>query len=46
MFSDERLKEDIAPVGELYDGTNVYSYRYKGDHVPRIGVMAHRLRNF
>lgn len=40
MFSDERLKEDIEPVGELYDGTNVYRYRYKGDSVPRIGVMA------
>jgi len=40
IFSDERLKEDILPVGELYDGTNVYSYRYKGDHVPRIGLMA------
>lgn len=40
IFSDERLKEDIAPIGELYDGTNIYSYRYKGDPVPRIGVMA------
>ena len=40
LFSDERLKEDIEPVGELYDGTNIYRYRYKGDAVPRIGVMA------
>lgn len=40
MFSDERLKEDIEKVGELYDGKGVYSYRYKGDHVPRIGLMA------
>lgn len=40
MFSDERLKEDIEPVGELYDGTNVYRYRYKGDDTPRIGLMA------
>lgn len=40
IFSDERLKEDIEPVGELYDGTNVYRYRYKGDDTPRIGVMA------
>lgn len=43
IFSDERLKEDIAPVGELYDGTNIYSYRYKGDPVPRIGVMAQEI---
>lgn len=40
MFSDERLKEDIEPVGELYDGSNVYRYRYKGDATPRIGLMA------
>jgi hypothetical protein len=40
LFSDERLKEDIEPVGELYDGTNVYSYRYKGDSTPRIGLIA------
>ena len=40
MFSDERLKTDIAPVGKLNDGQNVYSYRYKGDPVPRIGLMA------
>jgi hypothetical protein len=40
MFSDERLKENIEPVGELYDGTNVYRYNYKGNIVPRIGVMA------
>jgi hypothetical protein len=40
MFSDERLKEDIKPVGELFDGQNVYAYRYKGDPTPRIGLMA------
>lgn len=40
MFSDERLKDDIEPVGELYDGTNIYRYRYKGDPMMRIGVMA------
>jgi hypothetical protein len=40
LFSDARLKEDIEPVGELYDGTNIYRYRYKGDDTPRIGVMA------
>lgn len=39
-FSDARLKEDIAPVGKLNDGQNVYSYRYKGDPVPRIGLLA------
>lgn len=40
MFSDARLKEDIAEVGELRDGQKVYSYRYKGSPVPQIGLMA------
>jgi len=43
LFSDERLKEDIEPVGELYDGTNVFRYRYKGDDTTRIGVMAQEI---
>jgi hypothetical protein len=38
--SDERLKEDVEPVGELYDGTNVFRFRYKGDDRTQIGVMA------
>jgi hypothetical protein len=40
IFSDERLKEDIEPVGELYDGQEIYRYKYKGDDTMRIGVMA------
>lgn len=40
MFSDERLKTDIAKVGKLDDGQNIYSYRYRGDAVPRIGLLA------
>lgn len=40
LWSDERLKEEIAPVGLLFDSTPIYSYRYKGDSTPRIGVMA------
>lgn len=40
IFSDERLKEDIAPIGKTNDGQNLYSYRYKGDQTPRVGLMA------
>lgn len=42
IFSDMRLKDDIETVGELRDGTPVYSYRYKGDPLRRtqIGLMA------
>jgi hypothetical protein len=38
--SDMRLKEDIAPVGRLFDGTPVYRYRYKGAPAYHIGLMA------
>jgi len=40
LFSDERLKEDIAPVGTLNDGQTIYSYRYKGDPTPHVGLLA------
>lgn len=38
--SDLRLKEDIAAVGVLFDGTPVYGYRYKGAAPYHIGLMA------
>jgi hypothetical protein len=38
--SDERLKEDIAPVGTLFDGTPVCGYRYKGAGAYHIGLLA------
>lgn len=40
MPSDMRLKEDIAAVGALFDGTPVYGYRYKGAPAYHIGLMA------
>lgn len=40
MKSDMRLKEDIARVGTLFDGTPVYGYRYKGAPAYHIGLMA------
>lgn len=41
MASDERLKEDIQPVGSL-EGHKLYAYTYKADptKTPQIGVMA------
>ena len=38
--SDAHLKEDIAPVGTLFDGTPVYGYRYKGAPAYHIGLLA------
>jgi hypothetical protein len=40
LMSDERAKDDIEPVGELYDGQPVFRYRYKGDHRHQIGLIA------
>ena len=45
MLSDERAKEDIQPVGELYDGQQVYSYRYAGDPTTQIGLMAQEVED-
>ena len=39
-FSDRRLKEDIKPVGETFDGQKIYSYRMKGENRPQLGLMA------
>lgn len=40
VMSDKRLKQDITPVGELYDGQEVFRYRYIGSPVWQIGLMA------
>ena len=39
-WSDAKLKDDIAEVGTLFDGTPVYRYRYKGAPTHHIGLMA------
>jgi Chaperone of endosialidase len=45
VFSDERLKEEIARVGKLDDGQPVYKYRYLGSPIWQIGVMAQDVEN-
>lgn len=40
MFSDVRLKENIKRVGKTDEGLGVYTYNYKGDDTPQMGVMA------
>ena len=39
MFSDERLKHNIKPVGKTYDGQNIYSFNM-GDGKTRMGLIA------
>lgn len=40
MFSDERLKTDISPVGKLNDGTPLFSWKWKDSGEPDVGVIA------
>lgn len=40
LGSDVRLKEDIRQVGQTNAGLPIYTYRYKGDPVHHMGVMA------
>lgn len=44
-FSDRRLKEDIAPTGELLAGVPLYTFNYRADPgVDHVGVMADEAR--
>jgi len=40
FFSDKRLKEDIEPIGETYDGQKIVKFRYKGESGKQIGLIA------
>lgn len=40
MFSDRRTKDDIEQIGQLFDGTPIYRFRYKGDPRVTVGLMA------
>lgn len=44
-MSDARAKENIKPVGELYDGQKLYRYNYKGDPETRVGLIAQEVEN-
>jgi len=39
-LSDERAKEDIERIGTADNGLPLYSYLYKGDATPQVGVIA------
>ena len=42
-FSDERMKDNVEPVGETYDGQTVYRYNL-GDGPTQLGLMAQESR--
>lgn len=39
-FSDERVKENIKPIGETFDGQPIYKYNMIGSPQTQIGLMA------
>jgi hypothetical protein len=43
-FSDKRLKENVKAVGETNDGQTIYSYNYKGDARPQMGLIAQEVK--
>ena len=42
FFSDERLKENIEPIGKTFDGQTIHKYNYKGasPNETQIGLLA------
>lgn len=44
MFSDMRLKENMARVGELPNGIGVYAYNFKGQEKRELGVLAQEVQ--
>lgn len=39
-LSDEMAKEDIQRIGTADNGLPLYSYHYKGDNTPQVGLIA------
>jgi len=39
-MSDERTKENMAPVGKTFDGQTIYKFNYKGSPKTNIGLSA------
>jgi hypothetical protein len=46
FLSDERVKEDVEPIGGLFDGQKLYRFRYVGDPQIHIGLMAQEVEDF
>jgi len=37
MFSDERMKTGVQPIGETFDGQTIYRYKYKDRQEKQVG---------
>ena len=40
FFSDERLKDNIQPIGKTFDGQDIVKFNYKGSPNKQIGLLA------
>lgn len=43
-LSDRRAKKNVRQIGKLNDGQPVFSYAYKGDDKPQIGLIAQEVQ--
>jgi len=40
FFSDERVKDNVEPIGKTFDGQNIVKFNYKGSPQKQIGLIA------
>ena len=46
FLSDARLKENVMPVGKLFNGLTVYLFTFKGEEMPQIGLLAQEVKQY
>lgn len=44
LLSDERIKENLRPVGQLFNGLTVYAFNFPGEEVTRLGLSAQEVQ--
>lgn len=44
MLSDARIKENLRPVGQLFNGLTVWAFNFPGEEITRIGLVAQEVR--
>lgn len=44
LYSDARIKENLRPVGQLFNGLTVYAFNFPGENITRIGLVAQEVQ--
>ncbi len=44
LLSDERVKENIEPIGKTYDGQTIHKFNYVGNPTTHIGLLAQEVQ--